>query len=77
MANHLYALGSDVLFMPDAHISGMVAGTYKVRAQMPPLGDSPQYRIKRESEPFERVVLEQQLSAQPQAKSADTFFRPL
>jgi hypothetical protein len=38
------------------------ANAYIVSAQLPPLGDTLQYRIKCGSEPYERVVAEHQLN---------------
>ena len=57
---HLYDVGQLVDFRLAA---SKFSGTYRVRAQLPPLGDIFQYRIKSDAEQFERVVLEHQISA--------------
>ncbi len=71
MPNHIYSIGETVIFRSDpATFSAADAGTFTVKAQMPPLGKSLQYRIKRDSEAFERVVLEDQLSPLASTKKA-------
>ncbi len=75
MAQHLYAIGETVALRP--HWGGSVlktAGPCLVKARLPPLGDSFQYRIKCEGEPYERVVLEHDLVRAASVTSvADTF----
>ena len=59
---HLYAIGETVALRP--HWGGAAlksAGACLVKARLPPLGDSLQYRIKCDGEPYERVVLEHDL----------------
>jgi hypothetical protein len=52
-ATHLFALGQAVQLK-----SGVPAGgnVYRITAQLPPIGDSPQYRIRNDTEKFERVA---------------------
>ncbi len=77
MSNHIYSIGEKVVFRSSpATIFAANAGTFTVKAQMPPLGEQLQYRIKRDSETFERVVLEDQLSPVASSKKANQdFFR--
>jgi hypothetical protein len=77
MPNHIYSIGATVIFRPaPAVFSAAAGGTFTVKAQMPALGESLQYRIKRDSETFERVVLEDQLSPVASTKKANQdFFR--
>jgi hypothetical protein len=41
---------------------------YRIVGKLPPLGESPQYRIRSEGEPYERVVTQDKL--EPEAPSA-------
>ncbi len=62
MTAHLFRVGSIVSFNgSDGQAPSRSA--FKIEAQMPPLGDVLQYRIKSEAEGFSRVVVEHQLSA--------------
>ncbi len=73
MSNHIYSIGETVIFRSNpATFSASDAGTFTVKAQMPPLGEQLQYRIKRDSEAFERVVLEHQLSPLASTKKANS-----
>ena len=59
---HLYAIGETVALRPHwGEAASKSAGACLVKAKLPPLGDSLQYRIKCEGEPFERVALEHDL----------------
>ena len=62
MSRHLYKVGEAVTLTPHSGNYLKAAGAYVVSAQMPPLGDELQYRIKCVSEPYERVVAEHQLN---------------
>ena len=61
MSRHLYNVGEAVVLIPHWGHYVKTAGAYVVSAQMPPLGNVLQYRIKCASEPYERVVAEHQL----------------
>lgn len=61
MSRHLYNVGEAVALIPHWGHYLKPPGAYVVSAQMPPLGNVPQYRIKCASEPYERVVAEHQL----------------
>lgn len=64
MSRHLYMVGEEVVFgRHSGTFSPRAGGTYTIKAQLPPLGDHLQYRIKSATEPHERVVVEHQLSA--------------
>jgi hypothetical protein len=60
--SHLYNVGEAVTLTPHSGHYLKTSGAYVVSAQMPPLGDVLQYRIKCASEPYERVVGEHQLT---------------
>jgi hypothetical protein len=60
--HHLYNVGEAVTLTPHSGHYLKTSGAYVVSAQMPPLGDVLQYRIKCASEPYERVVGEHQLN---------------
>ena len=62
MSRHLYNVGEAVALIPHSGHYLKTSGAYVVSAQMPPLGDVLQYRVKCASEPYERVVAEHQLS---------------
>jgi hypothetical protein len=62
MSRHLYNVGQAVTLTPHSGHYLKTNGAYVVSAQMPPLGDVLQYRIKCASEPYERVVGEHQLN---------------
>jgi hypothetical protein len=62
MSRHLYLVGDAVTLAPHSGHYLKTSGVYVVSAQMPPLGDVLQYRIKCSSEPYERVVAEHQLN---------------
>jgi hypothetical protein len=61
MAQHLYLIGETVAMRPHRGASSKAAGPCLVKARLPPLGDSLQYRIKCDGEPYERIVLEEDL----------------
>jgi hypothetical protein len=62
LITHLYLIGQTVTLNPGAGFISKTGETFKVRAQLPPLGDALQYRIKSDNEPYERVVAETQLT---------------
>jgi len=62
MASHLYRVGERVTFNPGGGMAVKTYDTFTVRAQLPPLGDELQYRIKSDNEPYERVVSEPQIA---------------
>ena len=59
---HLYLVGEKVTFNPGIGFNVKAGGAFTVLAQLPPLRDAFQYRIKSDSEPYERVVSEAQLA---------------
>jgi hypothetical protein len=65
MSAHLYLVGETVTLNP-VMFSKRAEG-YTVKAQLPPSGDTLQYRVKSDSEPFQRVVFEHQISSRPVA----------
>jgi hypothetical protein len=69
MSRHLYNVGEAVTLTPHSGHYLKTSGAYLVSAQMPPLGDVLQYRIKCASEPYERVVAEHQIN-RSEAESA-------
>lgn len=73
---HLYRVGELVVL--DSRAGHFLKSdlAFKVIAHLPPLGTVFQYRIKSVSEPYERVVLEHQLTpASPRDAAAKGFFK--
>jgi hypothetical protein len=62
MSRHLFDVGQPVALTPHSGTYLKTPNAYVVSAQLPPLGDTLQYRIKCVSEPYERVVAEHQLN---------------
>jgi hypothetical protein len=62
LITHLYSLGQAVTLNRGAGFISKPGDLFKVRAQLPPLGDVLQYRIKSDDEPYERVVSEIQIT---------------
>lgn len=62
MAQHLYVIGETVALRQRWGVAALkTARACVVKATLPPLGDSLQYRIKCEGEPHERIALEDDL----------------
>lgn len=62
MAQHIYCVGDQVkLQIPGFHVLDK-HHVFTVVSRMPPLGQELQYRIKSNSEPYERVTTEDRLS---------------
>lgn len=61
-ASHLYHVGEMVILDSRAGYFLKSNAAFTVIAQLPPLGIDLQYRIKSMGEPYERVVLEHQLT---------------
>lgn len=77
MASHSYRVGEMVFLNAHAGFSVKSDIVFTVRAHLPPRGDALQYRIKSESEPYERVVMESQLTrVTSRDGSADGVFAP-
>ena len=57
-ATHLFALGQSVRLTGGFLRSGNV---YRITAKLPPIGDTPQYRIRNDDEQFERVATQANL----------------
>ena len=68
MANqitHKFNIGAVVYYRPKDRMLSTARGTYTITGLMPGFeGQQPQYRIKHFSEDFERVVFENELSAE-------------
>jgi hypothetical protein len=61
---HKFKIGDIVHYRPKDRMLNTARGTYTVTWLMPALeGQQPEYRIKHFSEDFERVALENELSA--------------
>lgn len=58
VATHIFAPGQAVRLRDGLWRSGKV---YLVTAQLPPIGQSPQYRIRNDDERFERMTTEENL----------------
>jgi hypothetical protein len=59
---HKYAVGDTVVFSNRQSVR-VAAGAYEVRALLPELDGSLQYRLKSQFERYERVVSEDELAA--------------
>jgi hypothetical protein len=64
-ATHLYVLGQTVRLKGGFGTFPNSAELYHVTAQLPPRGDSFQYRIRGDSERYERVATEDSLEPAP------------
>lgn len=62
MTQHKFKIGQTVYFRAGRSNMASTSGQYKIIKLLPASGDQPQYRIKGLGEPFERVVLEGNLS---------------
>jgi hypothetical protein len=60
--SHIYQVGEMVILDSRANYFLKPNAAFSVVAQLPPLGSDLQYRIKSIGEPYERVVLEHQLT---------------
>jgi hypothetical protein len=58
---HIYEIGEKVMLDARGGYVRNLSDTFSVLAQLPPVGDDLQYRIKSVNEPHERVVAEHQL----------------
>jgi len=58
---YLYRIGESVSFDARGGYFRNPSDTFSVLAQLPPVADDLQYRIKSVNEPFQRVVAENQL----------------
>jgi hypothetical protein len=59
---HRFATGQNVTFLPDREQDRTARGSYTVVRPLPPLGATPQYRVKAKIDGRERVVREDQLA---------------
>lgn len=59
---HRFATGQNVTFSPDREQDSTSRGSYTVVRPLPPLGATPQYRVKAKIDGRERVVREDQLA---------------
>jgi hypothetical protein len=62
MSRYLFEVGEPVTLTPYSGAHLKTSNVYAISAQLPPLGDTLQYRVKCASEPYERVVAEHQLN---------------
>jgi hypothetical protein len=67
---HLYEIGEIVIFDPRGGYLQNPSEAFSVLAQLPPLGDDFQYRIKSVNEPYQRVAVEHQLMRPMRAPGA-------
>ncbi len=67
---HIFSIGQFVRLDARVGVSLDPAVVYTVRAQLPPLGEDLQYRIRNEREKHERVVLERQIKLSEPAGEA-------
>ena len=63
--DHLFLVGDKVVYNPGIGSNIKAGGEFTVVAQLPRVGDTFQYRIKSDSEPYERVASEVQLALLP------------
>jgi hypothetical protein len=61
LSNHNFKVGQSVLYTR-IYGRGAASGVYKVTQLLPSEGDDCRYRIKSSDEPYERVVVESELS---------------
>ncbi len=60
MSDHKFKVGQLVNYTP---LGGGQRDVYQIMQLVPPVDDEPQYRIKSETEPHQRIVKESQLKA--------------
>jgi hypothetical protein len=72
--SHRYRVGESVLLESRAGYALKPDALFTVVKQLPLLGPDLQYRIKSAGEPYERVVLENQLRRLPRDDSAASTF---
>lgn len=61
--DHLFTVGQIVHLTSEVGVSSQTAGPYRIVAVLPPTaGDSPQYRIRADAEPYERVTTQERLA---------------
>jgi hypothetical protein len=68
-ATHLFAVGQAVRLNGGFLRSGTI---YQITARLPPIGDSPQYRIRNDDEKFERVARQSELELSNTATDGPT-----
>lgn len=69
MLTHLFGVGDRVSLESNMRRSADRADVFVVKTQMPHVGVQLQYRVKTDSEPYERVVTEGQLTRMGDAAS--------
>ena len=62
-AAHLFTVGQAVRLRSGFQGSFRFAGVYHITGMLPPMGDSPQYRIRSDDELHERVTTQDNLEA--------------
>ena len=62
-ATHLFTVGQAVRLRSGFQGSFRFAGVYHITGMLPPMGDSPQYRIRSDDELHERVTTQDSLEA--------------
>ncbi|HUB65454.1 MAG TPA: hypothetical protein VL996_13595 [Methylocella sp.] len=72
MTGHLYSIGQRVSFDGRVGLYLKRAGVFTVTKLLPPLGTELQYRVKSDSEAYERVAREHELQAETLGKPAVT-----
>jgi hypothetical protein len=68
-ATHSFAVGQSVRLNGGFLRSGTI---YQITARLPPVGDSPQYRIRNDEEKFERVARQSELEPSSAATEGAT-----
>ena|SRR5271166_3706543 len=62
-ATHLFTVGQAVRLRSGFRGPFRFAGIYHITGTLPPMGDSPQYRIRSDDERYERVTTQESLEA--------------
>lgn len=71
--SHLFAVGQAVRLKSRVESPDMLADIFHVTRTLPPLGTSPQYRIRNDDERHERVSSQNDLEAVPTTLTATTL----
>ena len=61
MSSHRFVIGQSVRLNTRFGLSGKVADVYRITAMLPARDNSPQYRIRSDEEPHDRVTTEDSL----------------
>lgn len=61
MSKHKFRVGQAVEFFPEPGVDRASRGRYTIVSQLPPEGNTPQYRVKSAADGHERMVRETEL----------------